>query len=651
MLDRFGKSLARKLLALTLTAALGAVFALAGLPGRPVLAADARVAPTPFSDISGHPAEYELTVMAALGIMTGDAGLGGPVRPDATITRAEICKILVGALGYARLEPTMRALQPTFKDGAQIPAWAWGWVNIAQQLNLIAGYPDGTFKAGNTVNYNEVVAMLVRCVFGHDQQVKKSPMPWPMNYIGYAVMWGFTGDVTPYGQLPATRGDVAKMIYATMQVNQVSADGVEKPNTSLLSGRLVQGQLNSFSGTTATIGSASHPLADPYYLCGASSLAEMQYVDVLGLLDKKTDGKWVLIKKVGSSSTAAGLVYTGTQTSNGVTYLVFQGNKTIPYHPGVPTTLNGESGLHENALVAGDLCLVRQGSDQYALSITATRFDIGQDYLTAVTASSGSTDTRITTKSRGSFSIPTSCTVTVNGSSSSRDSLAANDVVRIATAGAHGVTPWRIEATRRTVEGTVADVTTSYPGPVIRVTINRTSGGSATYVLDSTYLTAPSNGDRVKYGLDADNKLYVPIPLTTSNTIVYVSEATVSGGSPPSYSIKVDCTSTTYTCTVDPTTWYGKFGKLTLDGYGRATGFTEYAPVAGFTLKAPAATAVTMDGPGGVCFGQLPDFAVYRKTSTGYERIGPSGLMSLPQGTPLKAYVVGSTVYVVVYEP
>ena len=85
----------------------------------------------------------------------------------------------------------------------------------------------------------------------------------------------------------------------------------------------------------------------------------MQYVDVLGILDTaKADAKWVLIRKVGSSSSAGGLVYTGTETSGSTTYLVFQGSKKIPYHTGVPTTLNTLAGKTEADLAVGGQCSV-----------------------------------------------------------------------------------------------------------------------------------------------------------------------------------------------------------------------------------------------------------------------------------------------------
>jgi len=302
----------------------------------------------------------------------------------------------------------------------------------------------------------------------------------------------------------------------------------------------------------------------------------MQYVDVLGILDKKTDGKWVLIKKIGASSSSGGLVYIGPKTSGSTTYLTFQGGKEIPYRNPVPTTLNGETGNNETALAAGDQCSVLQGGDQYALNITATRWDIGKDYLTDVDASHGSTDTWITTYEHAGFSVPTSCRVTVNGSNAGRDTLAVNDVVMMATVGADGAIPYILDATRRTVEGTVTNVSTSYGGggtTIIRVTINRTSGGSATYVLDPTYLATPDTGAHVKYGLDADNKLFILLAFTETHPYVLIKEAEVSGSA---FSIRVDYrgTSQTYSSLVDLSGHIFEFGLLTVNSSNKVTAFT-----------------------------------------------------------------------------
>lgn len=614
------------------------VAAMCALVSLQALAADAVVAPPAFSDIAGDDAEFELTVMAALGIMTGDAGIGSTVRPEATITRAEMAKILVNATGYGGMARMMGQTQPEFKDGKDIPTWAWGYVTVAQSMGLIGGYPDGTFGPNKNVTYAEAVAMLIRCVGGHDLYVKSTPFQWPMNYITHSALYGFCGEVVPYPQLPAIRGDIAKMIFATMQVDRIKSDGTTLPNTSLLAGRIVKGELYSFTGTDATINGVTRPLMSPYYLVGGTSLSQMQYDEVMGLLDKKTDGKWVLIKKVGTSSSSGGLIFTGTETSGGTAYLVFEGNKKIPYKtsPAVPTTLNTESGHSVADLQPGDECVVKTGGDGYALSITAWRWDKGRDYLTDVDASHGSTDTVIWFKAGGSLSVPSACQVLLNGSPSSRDNLAANDVVRVATKGAAGATPVKIDATRRVVEGTVANVTISYPGPVTRVTINRTSGGQVTYTLDTTYLSTPSQGDHVKYGLDADSKLFVPITITTTVPYVLITGTSSSG---TTYTVTADYrgSTATYTATVDLHAYIGHFGRLNFTS-GKVSGFDDM-PVGGtlydvLTHSSSNATVREDGNPSGtVKFIDNSSCYVYKflGTSSGgipqYQYIGTGGLV------------------------
>jgi len=69
---------------------------------------DGKLAAPAFSDIAGHKAEAALTLMAALGIFTGENGLGNAVKPDDPITRAQFCKVLVVAVGKARRPPGSR---------------------------------------------------------------------------------------------------------------------------------------------------------------------------------------------------------------------------------------------------------------------------------------------------------------------------------------------------------------------------------------------------------------------------------------------------------------------------------------------------------------------------------------------------------------
>ena len=73
-------------------------------------------------------------------------------------------------------------------------------------------------------------------------------------------------------------------------------------------------------------------------------------------------------------------------------------------------------------------------------------------------------------------------------------------------------TPMVIRANRVVVEGTVAGTTTTWPGPIVRVTIDLKAGGSKTYILNlAGGIPVPGEGAVVKYGLNFDAALYVPI--------------------------------------------------------------------------------------------------------------------------------------------
>ncbi len=558
---------------------LGVVAALCSAAAAPALAADAVLGGAPFSDIAGDDAEYELTAMWALGIMTGDAGLGSTVRPEATVNRAEMAKILVNAMGYGPMAQMMGQTQPTFKDARDIPVWAWGYVSLAQQMGLINGYLDGTFGPGKSVTYAEAAAMLIRCVQGHDIYVRLSPLPWPSNYIAHAAIYGFSGPVTIFPQLPALRGDIAKMILATMQVDKLKTDGSSIDDSSLLKGRLVEGEISSFTGTDATIGGVARPLASPYYLSGGRSLSEMQFVTVVGLLDNKTNGKWILIRKTGTSSTASGYVFAGLSTEGTTNYLLFEGNQKIPYRTGVATTINLETGKTVAALRVGDECTVLEGGDGYALSVTAWRWEI-ERYLTDVDKASGSTDTYVTLAGGGAFSIPTSCPVQVNGASAGRDSLLVNDAVLYALRGGAGSVAARVQATRKSVEGTVSNVTTTTTpsGSTVKVEITRTSG-KATYTLNGRYLSPPAMGAHVKYGLNLANELFVLLTVVVDQPYVVITGYSTSSGG----SSTVDYNQRGTSRTNIPTTYnfsdlVGHFGRLTFDGTGKVTAFAEMAP-------------------------------------------------------------------------
>ncbi len=71
--------------------------------------------------------------------------------PDASLTRQQMAKIEVTALGDASAAQTLMTTATNFKDDTLVSAWARGYVVEAVRLGLVQGYPNGTFVPGAKV--------------------------------------------------------------------------------------------------------------------------------------------------------------------------------------------------------------------------------------------------------------------------------------------------------------------------------------------------------------------------------------------------------------------------------------------------------------------------------------------------------------------
>jgi len=52
----------------------------------------------------------------------------------------------------------------SFSDQSTVPQWAAKAVATMQQLKLISGYPDGTFRADNSITREEAAQMIVQLI-------------------------------------------------------------------------------------------------------------------------------------------------------------------------------------------------------------------------------------------------------------------------------------------------------------------------------------------------------------------------------------------------------------------------------------------------------------------------------------------------------
>jgi len=169
------------------------------------------------SDVVGKDCEEAVSVLTQLGVVKGYPD--GSYKPGNIVTRAEMAVIVISALGLQ----DYAVGKSSFSDMAGYD-WAQGYVAYAESLGIIAGYPDGTFKPGKTVSYDEAATMLVAALgYNADSLVGT----WPANFVTKAKTLGILDGIKA-GAAGANRGDIAIMAYQTLDQNigKTDKDGV-----------------------------------------------------------------------------------------------------------------------------------------------------------------------------------------------------------------------------------------------------------------------------------------------------------------------------------------------------------------------------------------------------------------------------------------
>lgn len=156
-----------------------------------------------FNDVA-EDADYAgaVELLSALDIIVGD-DLGN-FNPDKTISRAEMAAIICRIKG---LEASANAAKGATKF-VDVPAdhWASGYVNIANQNGVIAGYGDGKFGPEDEVTYEAAVKMVV-CALGFEPMAAQKG-GWPTGYLVVANTYKISEGVAG-----STRADVAVLVY------------------------------------------------------------------------------------------------------------------------------------------------------------------------------------------------------------------------------------------------------------------------------------------------------------------------------------------------------------------------------------------------------------------------------------------------------
>lgn len=168
-----------------------------------------------YDDTIGAWAETEIDFVSNYGIMQGFPD--GNFYPDNAVTRAEIVAV---ALRMIRAEEALAGStqNPSFSDVAA-EHWAFNVIEAAAALELVNGFPDGSFKPEALVTYQEAIKIFVSLLGYAPKATANGGYPAGYMFIANQEDLFNFADVNPKDA--ASRAAIAVMCYNTLQTRMM----------------------------------------------------------------------------------------------------------------------------------------------------------------------------------------------------------------------------------------------------------------------------------------------------------------------------------------------------------------------------------------------------------------------------------------------
>jgi len=154
-----------------------------------------------FPDTANHRYSDAINFIQELDIVDGYPD--GTFRPDRTMNRAELLTIVIGS----RFENL--PYKNCFSD-IKSTEWYASYVCKAKELGYVSGYPDGSYRPAQDVNFVEALLILQR-VYGVDVQTVDGPL-WFENSVRTASEMNIIPNDNLSFAMFLTRGQMAEMI-------------------------------------------------------------------------------------------------------------------------------------------------------------------------------------------------------------------------------------------------------------------------------------------------------------------------------------------------------------------------------------------------------------------------------------------------------
>ena len=129
----------------------------------------------------------------------------GSFKPDDAIKRAETVKVMIEGFDVTQVDDPDNDLG--FSD-VSIGSWYMVYLATGTEAGIVEGYPDGSFKPSDVVNYVEMIKIFFETA---EVSLSEADDPWYQKYVDYVE----DNDYLLYDTLNSDmkRGDVATLFY------------------------------------------------------------------------------------------------------------------------------------------------------------------------------------------------------------------------------------------------------------------------------------------------------------------------------------------------------------------------------------------------------------------------------------------------------
>jgi len=136
----------------------------------------------------------------------------GAFKPEKSVTRAEMAKIITVTAGYYEYSKNMTSVYEDMHGH-----WAESYVELANVLNIVNGISPTLYGPDNLIKFEEAYTMIIRLLGYSDESLAGQ---WPTNYFEKAKELNLFQNVDTSGEF-ASREDVSIMLYNALNCNLV----------------------------------------------------------------------------------------------------------------------------------------------------------------------------------------------------------------------------------------------------------------------------------------------------------------------------------------------------------------------------------------------------------------------------------------------